>query len=110
MKLPNGENAVVEIDKLAEYLLNLDHPRGKHKARVFGAACGLTAEHAEILRDQLLAAARDGDATERFSDEFGRRFMIEWIIGGPAGQAVMLTAWMIRHGESFPRFVSGYIR
>jgi hypothetical protein len=110
MKLPNGENAVVEIDKFAEYLLNPDHPRRKHKARVFAATCGLTAERTESLRDQLLAAAHDGDAIERFSDEFGRRFMIEWIVGGPAGQAAMLTAWILRRGESFPRFVSGYIR
>jgi hypothetical protein len=57
MKLPNGENAVVDIEKLIDYCRNPDHPRGKHKARVFESASGLTAQHAEFLRQQLLNAA-----------------------------------------------------
>lgn len=32
MKLPNAENAFVDIEKLRGYCLNLSHPRGKHKA------------------------------------------------------------------------------
>lgn len=54
MKLPGGENAVVPIEKLTDYCLSVDHPRGKHKARVFQAVCGLDAGHAETLRDALL--------------------------------------------------------
>ncbi len=34
MKLPNAENAVVEIAKLRDYCLSEDHLRGRHKARV----------------------------------------------------------------------------
>ena len=29
MKLPNAERAVVEIEKLRDYSLNLDHDRGE---------------------------------------------------------------------------------
>ncbi|MBI3424605.1 MAG: hypothetical protein HY011_16850 [Acidobacteria bacterium] len=57
MKLPDAENAVVELAKLRDYSLNLSHERGGHKARVFQAALGqaalgqaalgLTATHAE---------------------------------------------------------------
>jgi len=50
MKLPNGDRAIVELEKLVDYCLNLDHPRGKHKARVFRATCGLAAEYAERMR------------------------------------------------------------
>ncbi|MFM9965249.1 MAG: hypothetical protein ACKV2Q_29005 [Planctomycetaceae bacterium] len=32
--LPNGDNAVVEIEKLANYCLNPEHPRDRNKARV----------------------------------------------------------------------------
>ncbi len=35
MKLPNAENAVIDIKKLRDYCLNPNHPEGKHKARVF---------------------------------------------------------------------------
>ncbi|MEH1788358.1 MAG: DUF6883 domain-containing protein [Nostoc sp.] len=38
MKLPNPECAIVEIDKIAGYCLNPEHPEGKHKARVFKSA------------------------------------------------------------------------
>lgn len=33
MHLPNAERAVVEIEKLMNYNLNLDHPVGKHKGK-----------------------------------------------------------------------------
>ena len=38
MTLPHAEAAVVEVvdpRKLRDYCLNPNHPRGKHKARVF---------------------------------------------------------------------------
>ena len=62
MRLPNAERAVVDIEKLRDYCLSGEHPRGRHKARVFAAALGLTADHAEFLRDALLDAARTHDA------------------------------------------------
>jgi hypothetical protein len=92
MKLPNGENAVVEIEKLTDYLLSSDHPRGKHKARVLAAACGLRAEHADLFRQELLIAARNGDAVERLFDAYGQRFVIEWNVAGPAGEVLLITA------------------
>ncbi len=49
MKLPGGNAAIVDRQKLTGYCLNPEHPRGKHKARVF-AMLGLTAENADELR------------------------------------------------------------
>jgi hypothetical protein len=109
MKLPNGERAVVELEKLVDYCLNPDHPRGKHKARVFRSACGITAENAEIMRQQLFDAAERGEAIESPVTAHGRRYVVEWMLEGPAGRARMLTAWIVREGEDFPRFVSAYI-
>ena len=57
MRMPNPGSAVVDVEKLRDYCLNPSHPRGRHKARVFLATLGLTADHAEELRDSLLAAA-----------------------------------------------------
>jgi hypothetical protein len=56
MKLPNAEAAVVDIVKLREYSLNPDHPKGKHKARVFLAALGIDENDAEQLREIILRA------------------------------------------------------
>ena len=43
-KLPNAERAVVDIAKLRDYSLNPTHDVGKHKARVFRSALGLTVD------------------------------------------------------------------
>jgi len=42
MKMPDGDAAIVDRQKLTGYCLNPEHPRGKHKARVF-ATLGFTA-------------------------------------------------------------------
>ena len=54
MKVPNGEKAFVDMAKLRDYALDLIHSKGKHKARVFASALGLTRNDAEWLRDELL--------------------------------------------------------
>jgi hypothetical protein len=38
MKLPGADVAIVDVEKLTGYCLNPEHPRGKHKARVFADA------------------------------------------------------------------------
>jgi hypothetical protein len=60
--------------------LNLDHPRGRHKARVFGAVLGLTADHAEGLRDALLEAAETEEASATDQDADGQRYVVDFII------------------------------
>jgi hypothetical protein len=109
MKLPNAENAFVDMLKLMDYLLDPDHPRGKHNARVFAAACGITANDADFLRQVLLTAAQQGEATIGRSDVYGQRFVIEWEVMGLRGPVKLATAWIIRHGEDFPRFVSANV-
>jgi hypothetical protein len=42
MTLTNGDRAVIDARKLANYALNPGNPVGRHKARVFGAFLGLT--------------------------------------------------------------------
>jgi Domain of unknown function (DUF4926) len=59
MKIPGGDAAIVDRQKLTGYCLNPEHPRGKHKSRVF-ATLGFTAENADELRTALLRAAASG--------------------------------------------------
>jgi hypothetical protein len=65
MKLPYPDRAVVDIRRIRDYCLNPEHRRGRHKARVFAAALGITSEHSEELQNALLAAARDGRRSPR---------------------------------------------
>jgi hypothetical protein len=109
MKLPNAARAVVEIEKLREYCLSPGHPRGRHKARVFAATCGLTAEQAEGLRAQLLDAAVSLEAEPGEGDDYGQRYVLDLEVVGPTGTTRVRSAWMVRTDEDFPRFVSCYV-
>jgi hypothetical protein len=109
MKLPNAQHAVIEMEKLVDYCLNPDHLRGKHKARVFLSSCGLTARHAFDLRDALLSAAQNLPAELGEADDYGQRYVIDLEVTGPTGTAQVRCAWIIRHDEDFPRFVSCYV-
>ena len=77
MKLPGGDNAIVDIAKLRDYCLDQQHPRGRHKARVFAATLGLAQTDAEFLREALLRAAREADALVGESDELFCTIRIE---------------------------------
>jgi hypothetical protein len=109
MRMPNAERAVVEMAKLTEYCLSPDHPRGRHKARVFASVLGLTAENAEELRDALVTAADSEAAVPGDADEFGQRYVLDYPLKGPAGEGTVRSAWIIRAGENFPRLVSCYV-
>jgi len=109
MKLPQADFAVVEISKLTDYCLNPDHLRGRHKARVFAGALGLTRDHAEQLRDALLEAARTDEAMPTDQDEYGQRYVVDFRMNGPAGQAKVRSSWIVRTGEDFARLTSSYV-
>lgn len=109
MKLPNAEHAIVDIEKLRNYCLNPEHRRGSHKARVFMSSCGLTVEHVEELQEALLAAALTCEAELGSQDDYGQRYVLEFEVAGPQGVAKVRSAWIIRHKEDFPRFVTCYI-
>ena len=74
MKLPNGEHAIIDLHKVRDYILDPNHPTGKHKARVFRSVLGLTVFEAEELQDALARAARDGSLKIGSSDSFGTRY------------------------------------
>jgi hypothetical protein len=108
-KLPNPENAIVEVRKLRDYCLSPDHPRGRHKARVFASALGLTADDAEEVREAILSAALFGEADPAQEDEFGKRYVLDFEMKTGAGTATVRSAWIVRRGEDVPRFTSCFV-
>jgi hypothetical protein len=63
MRLPNSERAIIEMEKIEGYCLNPEHPKGKHKARVFKSALDLDLNDAEELRAAIQQAVLTYDAT-----------------------------------------------
>ena len=113
MKLPNAENAFIDITKLRDYSLNPDHPKGKHKARVFLEKLGIGRNDAERLRQEILDAILTAEAAEQEASEYGRRFIVDfhvkWSQGFVMCTAVLRSAWIIRNHEDFPRLTTCYL-
>jgi hypothetical protein len=109
VKLPNGDQARVDIAKLRDYCLSTEHPRGQHKARVFAAVLGITAGDAAYLRAMLIEAARTGEAVTGEQDMYGQRYTVDFSMTGPAGTAQVRSNWIVRQGEDFPRLIGCYV-
>lgn len=109
MKLPNGERADLGT-KLEDYSLNPLHRDGRHKARVFAAVLGITLDNRQKLRDALLHFAATSDAVETRGDNgFGNVFVLRFSVTTETNTATVMSIWIIRHGEDFPRLASCYI-
>jgi hypothetical protein len=110
MKLPNADRAVVDVAKLREYCLNPEHHRGRHKARLFAAVLGVTAEDADFLRNAPLAAARTREAEARHRDRCGQRYVLDFELAAATGRRARIrSGWIVRIGEEFPRLTSCYV-
>jgi hypothetical protein len=110
MKLPNPHKALVEIEKLRDYSLNLNHSVGGHKARVFKAALGLTVHEADWLRERALEIAVTGEAVPGSVSVFGHKYVIDAWINHKGMTALVRFSWIIEFGTDFPRLTSCYVR
>ena len=108
MKIPNAERAIVDIRKLRDYCLNPEHNEGKHKARLFWGALGITADNAEELRDALLRAVRSQNAQVGQRDIYGQRYIVDSMFAWWDRQAIIRSAWIIAPGSEVPRLITAY--
>ena len=109
MKIPNCENAVVDIRKLQDYCLSVEHLRGRHKARVFASALGMTADDAEALQEKLFEIVCNDAAVLGELDSYGQRYTLDFLMGWKNNEAVVRSNWIIRTDESVPRLTSCYV-
>ena len=109
LKLPNGNEAIIDRRKITDYCLNLDHDDGRHKARLFQRLAGLNRHNAALLLDALRQAASCGDAVTGKVDRYGRRYVIDFEFAGPGGTATIRSTWIVKADEDVPRLVTCYI-
>ncbi|MBM3884041.1 MAG: hypothetical protein FJ387_30775 [Verrucomicrobia bacterium] len=109
MKLPGAARAEIDPRKLEEYCLSFHHPRGKHKARVFRSALGLTTEHVAELEVRIREALQTEQCTAGANDRFGRRYAVDFRWEREGNIAEVRTTWIIRADEEFPRLTSCYV-
>jgi hypothetical protein len=108
MRLPNGERAVVDSRKLHGYCLNLYHPRGLNKARVF-ASVGIHPADAEELRAALPLAAVNAEARLGIANPHGQRYVVDFDLVRESRTVRIRSTWIVRTGEDLPRLTSCYV-
>jgi len=109
LKLPNGEQAEISMQKLIGYCLNPEHPSGRHKARVFASVLGITNENAEILRSLVQTAAIEGEVIQQDTTAFGHQFKVDYVV--PNTEGIWLrTIWEVSLQNPNPRLISAFLK
>ena len=108
MKLPNAENALVEREKIADYLLNLAHLYGASKARFF-MEFGFRTDDWQILAQALREHGQRHDVRRVRRTPFGPRYEVEGELITPDGRNPSIrTVWQFDQGQIAPRLITAY--
>jgi len=102
--------AIIDTKKICDYCLNPEHPRGKHKARVFQSALGMTSENADDLISLINRRIRDMECEVGEVDAFGQRYTVDIEIEYNDMKAFVRTSWIIKHGETRPRLTTCFVK
>ena len=106
MQIPNADRAVIEPAKLHGYLLSSSHPVGRFKAPFF-LGLGYSSQEWRQLESDLRSQHLSQDATPEERGPSGQKYAIHATLIGPSGRAAeVVSVWVVRTGEEFPRFVT----
>lgn len=106
MQLPYLQNALVEEQKVTQYLLSEERSEGK---AAFFAAFGFTLAQWELLRDALLAHASSYEVVRVLNNPYGIKYVVEGSLLSPDGRNPNVRAvWIIDVGTFTPRLVTAY--
>lgn len=108
MKLPNAVNAIIDNEKILDYLLAIAHPVGGSKA-VFFRSIGYNERNMELLGEQLLNIAVTCDAHEVKRSFYGVKYVVDGMIDSPTGRSARVrTIWIIEDGKDIARLVTAH--
>jgi len=108
MKLPHALSALVEREKITEYLLNPAHPDNGGKAPFF-VALGFERENWELFADALRQLALNAHVSKYMETAHGKKYIVDGAIESPAGKTpVVRTVWIINKGADVARLVTAY--
>lgn len=110
MKLPNGIHAVIPEGKLEDYCLSPLHPDGKHKARVFKNALGITQENSVELEELVLQSSVSGEVTKEQENDFGKIYRVENEVEGINQKEMLCSLWIVYKGNDIPYLTSCFIK
>ena len=106
--LPQHDEAVIPVDKFTKYCLNPDAQ--PDKASAFHQALGYDMTNYNRLISNIRRNLTEFSAIPKGHKGWGETYECIMNLRGPNGKnANILTAWVIRDGEDFPRLASAYV-
>ena len=110
MKLPNADKAIVEREKVDDYLLDSTHPDNGGKAQFF-ERLGFRRGEWKILADAFLALAHKAEVADSMKSPHGQKYVMVGRIESPNGKTVSVqTVWIVDKGSDVARLVTAYPR
>jgi hypothetical protein len=108
MQLPQADSATIAPEKIRDYLLSPSHPVGRFKANFF-SELGFSQDLWQELEGQIRVHAQSGDVALGSASEYGQKYIVRGDLRGPSGRtARILSVWIVRRGDTVPRFVTAY--
>ena len=110
MTVPNADRAIIAVDKITGYLLNVSHKRGGPKARLL-LSVGYRADVFQQLESDLRSQHLSLDVTRTSKNAYGVVYEIDGPVETPSGRVVRFcSVWQIDTGTDVPRFITMYPR
>ena len=106
--MPNSGTAIIEREKVADYLLNPAHPDNGGKAAFF-LSLGFNQDDWEILALAFRRLAGGAEIAKSVETSHGCKYIVEGRIETPGGKSpTVRTIWIVDRGTEAPRLVSAY--
>ena len=110
LKLPNGKSAVIEKEKILDYLLNEAHPDNAGKAAFF-SGLGFHKDNWLNLISIFKLIAQTAEVSKSMESPHGWKYVVDGDIEAPEGNiSLVRTIWIIDRGDDKPRLVTAYPR
>jgi hypothetical protein len=108
VNLPNAHLAVVDLRKIEDYLLSMEHPEGSAKASFF-TSFGFDANRWQELAQALQQHATAHSISFRTATSHGEKFVVDGPLDCPDGRSPRIRViWIVDVGSIAPRLVTAY--
>ncbi|WP_417372196.1 DUF6883 domain-containing protein [Gelidibacter japonicus] len=106
--MPNNTKAVVDANKITDYLLSDTHEIGKHKAAFF-KSFGFDKSSPPIFEEALKNHAVEREIVNNYGSPFGKKYQLECDIETPDKRnPCIVSIWIIENDTQEPRFITAY--